>query len=653
MAITPQGALAGSLGKKILGSGAAKGVAGAAGKIGAVGSSIAAKGVAAQSAIVGGTMALGSSALNALKSESIFLMVFGFIHLFFRGTLGNTVIPLLSSIVLFILAGFAVNTKFSEQGATRAGIFYPMAVFFLWYFILGAPKPSTSGNFILLIIVSAIALVGLTLFEGKKIVKGFVPGLIPIFFLILDLSFVYFVNVLQLPLLPSIQMMIQWMPWWALCGWFLLPKESNIWVNLVNIIFILFIVSALVIPVIPQSYSESVLPSAGELEQINADARAKLPQGENPAISNLACIFGSVKASNIANSYDITKCVQDRQRDSMIKNKCKKEFAVDSQEYRACFTEEVELYETNQLATGNVDIKVKEFTKINFVTDNDYYGSDNKIYRNANEKVLPFPAVLEIENPRELTLGVTLSCEFKPSASPDPVEGIISGQDIFSITSKRKGIPVGCAPPSDLELEGRYDVMFHADLSDLETTTTLRRMFVEEYDRDNQKLVNAESDTFADISDGGYKSSAPDELARINFQFGFPETSRVIETSNDVLRLVASAENVGNGKITKIKSYSIDLSKAGFYEQNDVCLSGSDVTLPEVMKSRALVRLAVCQIGMSDEIRSYLADLNSATAIDVQSFEATLVYDYRITKKANIQVFVEDLTQEEINETLN
>ncbi|MFH1682273.1 MAG: hypothetical protein ABIA37_00600 [Candidatus Woesearchaeota archaeon] len=568
---------------------------------------------------VGGKMATGAGAagkaatrraFDAIRDPGFILFILGLLTFFFNEYLGNNVIAiLLASIFLFYSAFFIFKGR---------GLAVTIA-FWIWYvFLGGSTDPKLLMYYLAPILLVAMVAHGLFNHLSKKnsFIEGFAGeliGLVPILFFFLDLGLLpLLTKTFSVTLTPLLQNVILFTPWWALLGLFTTEKE-NVFIGLAKIIGIVYIFSILLLGVTPNAYSQykSVVPGPEQLLQAKTEIAQQLPQTENPALSNLYCIF--------SDPTNIQPCVDKRQEDSKLKYICEKQRSLTpgTIAYNDCIKDEQE--RSKKQISGTEDTTIKEVTKAEF-----------KLSEYLKEPIISYqpdysyPIQLEISNPNELNLTFNISCYFKKgsknlSGVPDP-QG-------FLITKKTDSKSITCK--ANESLNGTYTLVYEANIYNMITASRLTRIFVGNITTKTKQEIDELKSTY--VPGKQYLSLAPKEFARINFGFGEPETNPIIE-SDDRPLLVSTIENVGGGKILKINQYKINLAMDGITPLKANCLEGSgeNIKIPESGFLQN-IPLTSCFLYIPPEL------LNTENFLR-REYIAAIDYDYQIKKEIRVEV---------------
>jgi len=561
----------------------------------------------------------------AVGSLSYLIVILGFFHYLLRVYSFDPSITLITSLILFVLGGYTLSQRL---GKDRLAIWLPMLIFVMWYFVFDS---SVEISFLLYFIPVAAIILFLPGFltKGESAMPELV-GLIPVVFLFLDIGLLpLLVEQFSLPITPLMENLVLFMPWWMLFGLFSLPGDVsenhgiNLTVNILRVAAVAYIIFIFVAPAIPDvGYQDSLLPEAGEFEAAQQRLRERLPQRENPFISNIACIFSGQYSG-------VQECVKERQLKSEIKNICEELEGIDPKEspvrYRECLKEEEEKKRnpSGQVA-GVIDRTIKEPTtaKLTIETTNVYDIGDTPI---------PFVAELEIKNPRKQIISAEVTCKFEGRQGKEDVQGRIEGP-AGGFKDDFQGTYLCYAEPGTEKFEGNYIIHYEAILRNLETKSRLQRAFIGDISpEEKEKLRREEISKVIRVTD----SQGPADLAVLNFDIGHAAGEVIIEDKeyrNILLR--SKIENLGGGKILRVKNYFINLPSAGMSVQADsstFCMQG---VVEDATKFKREIPLPTCVI---DE--NYDPNLkNPVLGWLPFEFEATLNYDYQITAKKNLKV---------------
>lgn len=499
-----------------------------------------------------------------------------------------------------------------------------MLLFMVWYFFFqGNYNPGFLLTFLSIALV--ILAIPLLLSKGESIAPELL-GFVPVLFFFLDIGLIPFlVENLKLPITPLLQNLILFMPWWMMLGVFTFPGSAskstsvNALLNFLRIMGILYILFIIIAPAIPGlGYEKSLLPEAGEFEAAQQRLRAQIPQKENPAWSNLACIFSE--------PTNVPGCVEKRQELSELTYICEKieNVQVGTPQFTECLNEQQKKKKDAALQVqGVIDPTIKEPTKADIVAIKESFPT-------TYNPLFPFPFELKIENPRKLLLSVDVACHFEGKSGTASVGGNvvgrIEGAPPVSFSDAMFKSSYLCLPNEGEVLNGQYKVWFNATIKDIVTVSRLQRAFVgnktpEEVDR----LRKEEIVRVIAVSE----SLAPADFAHINFNIGHGPKEIIIENKpyKNIL-LTSNIENTGTGKLSLIKSYSILME--GFIVNDAICISGGPFT--DTNKIFRNIPLPPCSII------DYPAQFKNPVEWIPHTFEATLVYDYALSEYVDIEI---------------
>jgi len=505
--------------------------------------------------------------------------------------------------------------------------------FYIWGILLGfkgiVPFDKTYLIYVASVIFGITAIFGI-ISKGQTLADEAI-GLIPIIVFFLEIGAVTAIADDFFNLTPLLKSMVLFMPWFAFAGLFS-TKGNNIFLNILKFIGIFYMVSILTIGLVPDlGFSSSEIFNPEEFLDTERDLRLNEDDRPNPALVQLRCTLKMFQ--KIGETYSIEQCVQEEMLEYEIKAKCTDDTGVlDSN----CVTSERQRLEAEgQTISGTIDRDIVEETSAEFIIDSDTFPKE--VTRKVGQMV-QYPLTLDLKNPHELDLKVRVGCKFPAIDSNNrdfELEGVIipEGKEVIETNKKDEVISRICKAPEGWELNGSSKIQFYAEFEGLKTESYLTRMFVEQYDEDNQLLKEAKNEF---VSGSSKHSGSADEFARINFAFGEPETNPIIEEDDTVI-LISALENLKNGKITKVDNYKLELDPDFIVSDGEYnCISGgeSDVTLPDDMRDGDKIPLGLCFLEMSDEIKSKLDDADFL----LNTYNAYLDYDYRIEKVQNIKV---------------
>lgn len=579
---------------------------------------------------------------GGISIASIILLVGGLLKFIFIPA--NSNFGLILSVILFILAGYALSEKINVQ---RYAVFIPMLAFFIWYFVFDA-------NYSLVFLLYYLLVVGIVLaifavFSRGASVRPELLGFVPCLFFFLDLGMIPFlVEYLNLQITPLMESLILWMPWWSLLGLLTLPQQvsTNTFINglvgLLKIFGIVYLIFILITPAIPDlgHYSQEGLPTAAELAAAQERVTEKIPKKENPFISNMYCLFVKGEYGNIQ------RCVEQRQEEQEriafcedkvkpITNQVQRDKA-----YETCLKEEAEKKKKEALqAGGTIDRTIRIPTEAKVVIRSE---SLPKIY----VPDIPFPFEVQIANPRQQEIQMDVACKFKKKIGTDYVLGKVEKGalgDFISFRDQTYASQFLCIPQG--ELNGTYTLEVDLQLLNLQTPSRLQRAFIGNVPEAEKKRLEQEIHSVIREEE----ALVPAEFAGIYFDLGHATNEVIIENKVVVedgkerrykpILLRANIKNLGNGKILKIHNYHIDLPN--FQVDRPACLDG---TIDEKMIEAytAGIPLPVCFItDYPLELKQPPQDIGWIA----QEFEAQLFYDYQVTARETITVMPQVMPQ--------
>ena len=592
------------------------------------------------------TMAAG------MKIPAIVLIIGGLIKFsLFQGPSG---MGLLLSIMLFVISGYALAQRLGPGDAKlKLGIFLPMIYFSVWYFLFQA-NYDPSFLFYYISIIASITLLFAVFTKGKGVVPELL-GFVPAIFLFLDLGMIPFlVQQLNLSLTPLMENLILWMPWWALLGLFTLPEEvmdSPAWnkiIEILKIMGILYLVFVFIAPAVPNlGYNTSVIPGAAELEEAQQNIREKLPEGRNPFLVRMECIFsGEIQ--------DVEGCVKEKQLKYEIEKFCEdvEGYEPETPEFDNCFYEERERRKSmTLLAGGTIDRTITIPTAAEIVFHEESFP---QLYTDPS----PFPVEFKLTNPRGLSITINPSCSFKGQDGTEVLGRIDGSYGNDVVEGETYSTFYLCAPEEPLQ-EGRYTMEFQADLLNLETKSRLQRAFINGdvlTQKEKERLRNEEISKVVKIA----QSQVPAEFAGIYFDLGHGGDDIVIEYREGLegsaeggegfmkrpILLRSYIKNMGRGKIVQVQGYFIDLM--GFrprkYFKDDTIVSTWTGDCQQGSIANALVYkkdipIPTCFISDYPE---ELKNPDPSQEWTAREFEATLKYDYQVEAKKGFTLITQE-----------
>ena len=556
-------------------------------------------------------------------NSALILFVLGVIQYILRFV--GSAMPLLLSWGLFLVAGYAFAEKSGKKGIERISVFVPMLAFLVWYYYFG-------GNYdprFLLIFGSVVAAVLAlpVLFSRGQALPFEAAGFIPVMFLFLDVGLLPFlIDKLQLPVTPLLQNLIFFTPWWALLGLYLLPpnpthvKFLDGVLGFVKVIGVLYIIFVLVVPAIPQvGYNDTLrIPGVDEFEAAQRQLREQLPQGEQPAISNVVC--------TLTQGVRVAECIKERQAKSLAQSYCenKEELTPDTPEFKTCFDEHyVQLVDPSRAIAGTEDPTIKQPTKVSFVFDPFLVPRETS----ADIGQLQYTATLEYKNPRKQEITADLECRFIRRTAKSDVAGTVMMPTTITFSQTEGFASVTCIPAEPLE--GVYDLEVTATLRNVETRSRLTRFFISGGTPQQNAILTKR---VTDIEGGSlqkYSSSqAPAEFVRLNFGLGNTVGNPIVDV-NVPIYVGLSFENIGKGKIERILSYQL-LPESGF---NAPCLtSNGEIAVPQGRVAQKTFGVPGCRI---ENLPVQLQGIKSYEPLVLQ---ASVVYDYVVSGRQQVTI---------------
>ncbi|MBI2103043.1 hypothetical protein HYT55_04340 [Candidatus Woesearchaeota archaeon] len=572
---------------------------------------------------------VGTPMLAAVKTSSILLLLIGIVHYFLRYFYGTSTAIFIISLVLFLIAGFALAARLEKE---RVAILLPMLLFVIWYWVFNA---SISISIILgFLIIGGIILGLIALLTKGESIAAELMGFIPVVFLFFDVGLLSFlVEKLNLTITPLIEVLVVYMPWWAYLGLFTLPEhvtESKFLggllglLKVVGFMYIILLVISVAIPGVGyEEATTTVLPSIEELEQAQGRVRGQIDKGESSFISNFICLTTDPTNLNV--------CVIARQAKVKYQTTCnaKEEVKQGVVSLDDCVAEEEKKVKENVQVAGAVNKDVKPTVARIDIPPAPLQYTTRPVYS----------ATLLVENPRAVELHFVLNCTFKRGVVIIPGEVSVQGttaQEVpLPIKAEVAQIPLTCSPAKDFtdKEKAAYQMMIQATIQKMVTESSLERAFLGQVSEEERVKLTSQITRDRFSSAQKVYSKAPAEFARINFGFGSPEQNPIL-TSTDVPRFVSSVENVGGGKIVAIEAYSYSLQERGFSVRSGQqdCLSGKKIKLPEDVPPS--FGLGTCFLTLPGDLSSFQGTPK------IETFFAKLVYDYSISREATVQVQV-------------
>lgn len=590
-----------------------------------------------------------STDTSALAALSIFLFIFGFLHHFtFRFYLPNATRYHEFAAWIFLLVGtYTFFLHLEDRGAVQD--FKPglaaLLGFLIWYRFLGA-KPST---LIPIVIVLAIYFGYLGVTRKSEGFAEIAVGLIPVMIFFLDISLIEWIHqYFNWTINPILNTLIINMPWWALLGFLSFPQKveekgsAGTILVLAKIGFLLYLFFVFSIPFTPIGhFDQSVIPSPTETLEVGSEFLQKARP--EPRIWSVLNCLGDT---------EVSECIELRQEKSSLRALCKADKQVKGgiTTIEECIAREEKNREKILFeVAGILDPTLKEPTTAKFKRG-DFF-PDSQTWNVKNPPLLQYPITLDIKNPREEKITVDFSCEFSLSSfslNDKAISGeITSPTKTYTTSEPEDAVSVVCRPPRNLITKDikngkqRMKLTYTAQFHDLYTSSRLQRAFIGEVPLDKKgSLIN--NVVQLHFRNNEHLSQAPADFAQINFAFGNPLNSPIVEPEDNLLS--STIKNAGRGEITVIKEYRLDLP--GFFTDHQDCLFDTNVPVPE--SAHESIYLPTCIIS---SLPLELEDPEMDYAL--REFEASLVYDYKIKHEANPELLVMGQAEKETEEVLS
>jgi hypothetical protein len=341
-------------------------------------------------------------------------------------------------------------------------------------------------------------------------------------------------------------------------------------------------------------------------EQIEKVGEAFI-ESKNTVSDYIGCFTNKMTNPNL----DQEECLKQRR----ILRSCKVVYEDDA-EIQECFDQRRQNSDDKAVKQ---DDSIKGSTEIQFVTGDFFNSEVDPALREPS-----FTVNLEYKNPNEKEISVDASCRFK-SLKGDEFVGKITSKGIFIITDSEGSKRVTCEPESGVKLEGSYELFFEARLQGIETTSDLTRFFIGEKNSDEKKEIINEIKRVEQVNSlNGFAKAKGKGLAWLDFGLGDPAENPIIAKDSDLV-LELKLINNGKGKLLGIRTYSVGLD---FFEAD--CKTGSK-EIPKSLQLQKIISLTGCNVALP-------LDLQDVFDYKKKTFDATLEYDYLITKRERIKV---------------
>ena len=346
-----------------------------------------------------------------------------------------------------------------------------------------------------------------------------------------------------------------------------------------------------------------------------------LKETKNVWYDYFTCTFGV-----LGGNYKYDTCIEDKRIVRYCKNN-----VPSAAEQQSCFQEQKKIVQQGGTATveGTVSEAIKKVTKVELKVDEFFP-------KKTTEPRKLYPISLAVQNPRQQTFLVSISCLFTQQKTNLSGVVFLNGQELsqVQINEKEQQVTVDCQPSADLK--GKYTLSYTATLSGMQTFSFLKRAFIsEKIDATLRKQIEADNFKTKDKT-----SQGPAEFALLNFKFGTGDGLAPLVLAEEPVSFSFSVANVGGGEVLKVNSYDFQgLWERGFSTDeervgdND-CLQGGEIRLIAAQtKKREASELKRCYLTLPPD----LGQLNEKE-FKVETFVADLNYDYKLTKSIPIEV---------------
>ncbi len=338
-----------------------------------------------------------------------------------------------------------------------------------------------------------------------------------------------------------------------------------------------------------------------KVAEVSEAVRETTTQSANTFLDHVKCIFNTISNPQL----DREKCL----KDSSMMRSCEQDYETE-EEVQNCFEERRKLGERD---TVQEDTTIKDVTELMFQTD-EFFPREIDTAVTAPR----FTINLKYKNPLKTVMTTELSCQFVDGNVT--VQGKTSPSSI-EIREEEGALAVHCEP--EQELAGRYDLVYDAIARNVEASSDLTRFFVTgSRAEEAEKIQGVEGPltTFKDAQGRG--------LAWLDFGIGNTAKDPVVVVGpgSDVT-LELKVINAGKGKIISIASYALVMNGLGAS-----CAQGGTIPFSETIRSQKEIKLGSCAVDVP-------ADLASSREYQKRTFDATIVYDYQITKKERVRIF--------------
>jgi len=585
----------------------------------------------AMGATTGAAAATGKKAVDAISDPGMILFIVGLLSFFFVEYANNVILALMiGSLFLFYSAFFILKNR---------GIIV-VVIFWIWYVYMGgALEPSVLLTNLMPLVLIGMIVHGIIskIYSKESFAQGvmgeLIYGGIAVLIFFLDLGLLdFFVRAFNYQPTPLVISLLRFVPWWGLFGLFTTKKESTL-IGILKVLAGVYLIIILLTSTIGtiQDYNLNALGPKALLEA--KQQTAQLTSGaENPLKSQLICFW-----QDFANA---PKCVDERQKDSIIKSTCKSQgFQEGTALFEDCLTAERIKKDNPAFAVGgSYDPTIKNPTTAKITIDKSLTQAIDASY------LPPLIAELEIKNPRKQQIEVEMSCYVERRLDKTKVIGMVENPPTIVGDSSYKGTFV-CTLPPEAVLKDAHTLHFEAVLQNLETSSWLQRAFVGDMSppeidiltKKEIKLVIPKSD-----------SQGPAEFAIINFDLGHALGEVVVKNKWPTF-LRANIENKGTGRIVQINNYNIDLGTGFELVESSPstigsigCLKGSLIDekfFNEKVQQRK-IPLPLCKVTKLPEELEALPNPETGEEWVPKEFTAKLNYNYLIVAQTNLNIGV-------------
>jgi len=574
--------------------------------------------------------------VNAFADPGLILALLGLLAFIYE-YLGNNTLSLIVGIIFLFYSSIFI---FKGQGF---GITVAFCVWYIGYGgVITLPTSSNPLNILYTLaytfgIPLLIGMVAHGLFGWLKKTETFTEGatnelvgLIPVLFFFLDLGLIpLLTTTYNLPLTSPIKELILFAPWWTFLGLFTIKKDNWI-ITFCKVLGVAYI-ALLLIGIPTTTYAEYKLTAPGTSQLLKAKAvvQQQLPKTENLAWSNLMCTF--------EDPSHFQSCVSQRQENSEIAYTCEKinGLTKGTSTYDDCIKKEQDKKKKAITIGGTTDPTIKQATEIKLETEDETKTLTAILRNNSDTSALKYPIQLKIKNPHKEKITVSITCEIekgtekiKGTISPKEAEtGTGSFQDMTD-TEINKNIV--CIPNAVTLSEGTYTITYTANILNLVSTSRLTRAFIgQKNSTEKTELIKKIKSTY--FASNNAISLSPNDPVRINFALGEPPSDPIIESEDNVL-LRVDAEKTGEGELTKIISYSVDLNPI----PTSNCFQGGETDYSSSKNTfiSQTYPLASCFVNLPNELKMPTEEYV------IKEFTAKLTYNYKIQKKMGVTVTI-------------